>query len=758
MAVFAKIARADFLLGIILAIVLLHILHYHKRLSIISSLFISFLLFYVYFTYTNIEGPVKDERVQQLTFRILETPFINGDRLETKIKTNNGEKLLLSYWIPLESEKQKLINEINIGLVCQLDGDLYSPKKPRNRHAFDYAKYLKTEKISYIFSPEQFSHSHCVQAKLSLYERLLKIRNNSIQSIEKFFPDEVEVFITALLFGEKRMMDRDIQEAYQRLGLSHLLAISGLHVGIITTFFYFIFLRIGITKERTRTILLVILPFYAMIAGGAPSVLRAVMMTWLVLFFLKWRKIVHPLDAIGLTFIILLVYNPFFLDHVGFQLSFTVATALLLSKQIFARETQWFKSSLLVSLISQLISFPLLIYHFFEFHLLSFIINIVYVPIYSIVLLPMSLVSFIIIEFIPKIANLFVVPLSFLFNLMNKIAQSIAKYEIFTITVGRPEKLILVIFFISMIIVFILMEQKNWWRNKTLYFLVLFPFLLQKLFVTYSPIGEVAFIDVGQGDSIFIQLPFGQGNYLIDTGGVIDMPMEEWQVRTNRFDPGKNIVVPFIKSKGISKIDKLILTHGDMDHIGSTTSIMENLNVKELVVGKTINKKAMELEIISEAKKRGIKITEVYEGAKWEKGKGNFFVLAPQRFAQASNDASIVIYGNFGGKKWLFTGDLEKSGEEQLVVNYFELPVDVLKVGHHGSLTSTSSFFLDHIDPLVAVISVGEKNRYGHPSKRVIDDLQKRRILVYRTDEHGAVYYRFFLTKGYFTTVFPNKK
>lgn len=255
----------------------------------------------------------------------------------------------------------------------------------------------------------------------------------------------------------------------------------------------------------------------------------------------------------------------------------------------------------------------------------------------------------------------------------------------------------------------------------------------------YSPIGEVTFIDVGQGDCIFIRLPFNQGNYLIDTGGVLHFAQEEWKKREKPFDPGESIVVPFLKSKGITKLDKLILTHGDIDHVGSSGVIFEHMQIDELIVGQTQEKSNAEQEIIKLARANQTKVTYAFNGLYWSQGKNQFFILAPEKNAKASNDASIVIYAKLGMKRWLFTGDIEKDGEEQLIQKYPNLQVDILKVGHHGSNTSTTDRFLKVVQPKVAVISVGENNLYGHPHKEVIERLEDDDIKTYRTDEHGAI-------------------
>jgi competence protein ComEC len=336
---------------------------------------------------------------------------------------------------------------------------------------------------------------------------------------------------------------------------------------------------------------------------------------------------------------------------------------------------------------------------------------------------------------------------------VNRFAEWVYQFDIFHIVLGRPPLILFLVFFIFYFIGFALFERDGLKKKKLLLTLFLVPVFLQIIMVKFSPVGEVTFIDVGQGDSILIRLPFNQGNYLIDTGGKVTFPLEDWQERRTNFDPGEDIVVPFLKSRGISKIDKLILTHGDSDHTGSALAILENFRIGQVLVGDTLEKKEIELNIINEAKKRGIPITKVSAGMQWEEAGHKFFIIAPEKAAVSSNDASICIYSKLGGQSWLFTGDLEEIGEREVIEQFPQLEVDVLKVGHHGSKTSTTELFLSKIKPEFGVISAGRDNRYGHPHQEVLERLNAHKVMIYRTDIHGAVTYKYFLNRGNFSTV-----
>jgi competence protein ComEC len=270
------------------------------------------------------------------------------------------------------------------------------------------------------------------------------------------------------------------------------------------------------------------------------------------------------------------------------------------------------------------------------------------------------------------------------------------------------------------------------------------------MFPYFNPYGNITFLDVGQGDAILIQLPYAKGTYMIDTGGAIVLPKQEWQKRKNEFSVGDDIVVPYLQSKGIRRIDKLILTHGDMDHVGAALEVLSSVWVGEVVLGRKNSYSDMEQHILQEAQQKGAAIALAGNGMKWRNGDSYFEVLSPFGEEEKENDQSIVLRVRVGGLTWLFTGDLEERGEDQLITSYSNLSADVLKVGHHGSKTSTSDALLETVRPRIAIISAGRKNRYGHPHEEVLQRLTRHGAEIWRTDENGAIMYIFSKRKGTF--------
>ena len=753
--VFSFLSYHHFSLGLTVTVSYLYLLQHRLKQRFIFILLVSYgicLLFFFFYFESQNQDPVEKKIDLDISFSAY--PKFDGDKLSATVKTDTGEKLALTYYVRTEEEKTKWSSILQPNTICTVNGTLKTPPEPTNPNAFNYRQYLQTQNIKYLISVDTIQT--CQKGKVTFYTNLLTYREKSMALMNHYFPEQIAPFINALLFGNDDQMDETTAEAYRQLGLSHLLAISGLHVTIISGCIYFILLRLGISRESVRIVMLCFLPIYAVISGAAPSVIRAVVMAWLVLFLSRWKTVIHPVDALAISFIMFVFINPFILYHVGFQLSYLVTFGLLLSKSFFERTKNSLENSFWIALLSQLVALPILLNYFYEFSFLSIFLNIIYVPLYSVIILPLCLITYFLLSFFPSIGQLGVDLLTLIFSNVNRFAEWVHQVDIFHIVLGRPSLGLFLAFFIFYFLGFALFERDGLKKKKLVFTLFLVPIFLQILMVKFSPVGEVTFIDVGQGDSILIRLPFNQGNYLIDTGGKVTFPLEDWQERRKNFDPGEDIVVPFLKSRGISKIDKLILTHGDSDHTGSALAILENFRIGQVLVGDTREKKEIELNIMNEAKKRGIPITKVSAGMQWEKAGHKFFVIAPEKAAVSSNDASICIYTKLGEYSWLFTGDLEEMGEKELIEQFPQLKVDVLKIGHHGSKTSTSELLLSKIKPELGVISAGRNNRFGHPHQEVLERLKAHKVMIYRTDIHGAVTYKYFFEKGNFSTMVQN--
>lgn len=725
-----------------------------KAPRLIIYVVLTFVIFHLYMNIvdtkyrTSLSG---EEKV--IKGAIVSLPILDGDRLSFELRTSSNEKVLVNYYLASKKEKHSF-ETLSVGSICELTGVLKPPPTPGIPKQFNYRTYLKHKNIFWIQALNK--SPHCIPSANSLSIKIHQIRQNVLHDIETFYPNELKGIAASLLIGDKSQLTSEVAEAYQDLGLSHVLAVSGLHVGVIGGILFWLLIRSGVTRQRAFEILFFFYPFYIVLAGGAPSVIRASVMAMAVLVSLRFRYKPNPLDAISVACILILFYKPNYVYHVGFQLSFIISFALIISSSTLLKMyNSLFSQVFAVSLLAQIVSLPLVIYHFYEISLFSLPLNIIYVPVVSIIVLPSILL----------LAFLRLIPIPYFFQIASTILSFIVKifHDLFvwvnefnmSLIYGSPSYLIIVSMLLVSFFVLLLWESKQFLKGLSLW---LVTSLIVYLLPYANPYGEVTFLDVGQGDCIIIKLPFQKQVMVIDTGGI---PMfgeeEEWQKKRGVFDTGEDLIVPYLKSKGIRSIDYLLLTHGDYDHVGGAKGILKEMNVKTILMDRSKEQTKVEKEFSDIARSKGTKVYRAKEGVSWKSGDAIFSILQVMQ-TDEENDGSIVMLLELGGYRWLLTGDIEEEGEAHLLKTSAEIKAEILKVGHHGSNTSSSQQLIEAVDPEIAIISSGENNRYGHPDPIVVERLEKSGTKVLRTDINGSISYTFRANKSGKWNVVRNEK
>ena len=743
-----------FILCIVSALLLALRSNVKNAILFFSVILLFFLISHIHahFNQTRLSGNESRHIV-----RFIDVTSIDGASVQAIVKNSENEKLLLTYYFRTEKEKTDFKTMFRIGMVCAVPGSLETPSPNRNPGAFNYQKYLYSQNIHWILRSEKLPLQDCIADRPALVERIKSIRLNGLRKIEASYLPESKGFAAALLFGDSSMIEQPVYNAYKELSLVHILAISGLHVAALCAGLMFLLVRLGITRERAKLLLVILMPVYAVLAGGAPSVLRACVMVMIFLCLSLCKVRGSAMEILILVFLLLLAANPFYLQNSGFQLSFFITFGLLASRNILERMQMRgpLLQSLGLTVICQLCSMPIILFHFHQFSLYGFLLNIIYIPLFTVCLLPLTMISFfwslLHLPFQPFFFNL----MEFLFRWSSNAAEVASQLPFSSLSFAKPSLLFAMLLLCTILGLFYFwntLSKKQIVRALVLCITLLFIHYNEQL---WSPYGEIIFIDVGQGDSILIKQPFGGGVYLIDTGGILRFGEEEWQKRTNVFEPGEHIVVPFLKSKGIRSIDKLILTHDDQDHIGGAVAVLNGIDVKEIVIPEVLREEFRTTALVNEAVKQEIKVDMLKTGDGWEKRGDSFTVLHPDTHRGDSNESSLVLYARINGMKWLFTGDMGKESEAVLTREWPKLEVDYLKVGHHGSHTSSSADFIDTLSPKAAIISAGENNRYGHPHADVLETFDERGVSIFRTDKMGAVSYTYLFGRGTFTAELP---
>jgi competence protein ComEC len=675
--------------------------------------------------------------------KIVSLPELDGDHLTFQMKLQNTEKVRVSYYL---HDKQQVpgVKRYRYGMMCRFSGELKEPSAARNFYGFDFRQFLYQQHIHWQLTPDELSRFSCINGDYSLYDRLQQWRGSGIRWIEMHFPKDTRGIAEALLFGERKDVSENVLNSYQDLGVIHLLAVSGLHVGLVVSALYLLLIRIGMTKERSLELLLFVVPLYIVMTGAAPSAVRAGFMAMVVLVALRFKRRLHALDGISWVALFMLAVNPYVLFQVGFQLSFLISFTLIVSAPYIQSHYETRLAQLIaVSVISQLIALPILLYRFYGISILSLPFNLMFIPFISLFVLPVLFIAFFTSIFAPLLAQPLLSVLDFAIRFSHGLLVNIDSLQWGMLVFGKPS--LSIVFLLYVVIFYGLMKWEGGGGRcrfvkptVALVAVCLFQWVAPYL----SESGEVTMLDVGQGDSILIELPHRKAVYLIDTGGTLSFGEQEWQKQNHAFDVGKDVVLQELKARGIRKLDRLILTHGDEDHIGGAAALLGHVRIKEMLYGKGPITKPFVKELLTHASALGIPIIRVGEGMGWKVDGATFSILNPSG-SETGNSRSIVIAARLGELRWLFTGDLEKEGERRLIDDYPNLKVDVLKAGHHGSKTSTSEDFLRMIRPRLALISVGEHNLYGHPSPEVIERLKENKVKVLRTDQRGAIRFRY---------------
>ncbi len=682
--------------------------------------------------------------------RVCEEPVDRGERREFIVKADSlfsGQAHLPARGKVLVYSYVRISGRVSLGDRILIGGTVRPPPAPRNPGEFDYRAYLATRGIHAVLYQSRFSRLRIVDKKEgnSLYGSIIIPLRRSMRRVflEAAGPTAAS-FLNAVILGDRSSLTPDLRENFARAGVVHILAVSGLHVGFVLLIISGLGLLLRLNRHWRLGFTLAALGLYVLLTGAKPPVVRASLMGALYLCGGLLERKTDPLNLIGVAALLLLFLNPDFLFDAGFQLSFGAMLGILLlyprlaALRLFREKTgasRYLTAALLVSLTAQIGTLPLTLFYFQRLPLLSLVTNLIAIPLAGLVTALgfttwfASLVS-------SWLASIYGGLTREVISLLTFIVARVSGLSFASITFPQPSLW-------TVLEIYLALAAAVAWPKKRLRLGLIYTFLLIISFQVWrgaiDPPGRTLRwlqFDVGQGDAALLRLPRGKA-ILIDGGD-----------RTASFDYGERVILPYLRREGIKKLDLVIVSHPHNDHIGGLAAVIKSVRIGRIIVPNIDFPTQLYRELLSRAGERQIPVTRLAIAD--TVGLPGVRILLRQPFRQPpvekglpdANNMSIVAKVMYGGIALLFLGDAERKAEQLLLAQQFPLRADGVKIGHHGSSTSSSLPFIDRIGPGQAVISVGAGNRYGHPSEQVIRRLQENGMTVLRTDQEGALLFR----------------
>ena len=557
------------------------ILQSRYLIKILAAIFLTLAIIYTK-TYNFTSKYQKEEN----TFTGIVTKYeLRENKLILEIKTK--EKLIVHY-----KYEDKILSSLSYGDKLLIKGVLKEPSSLNIPNTFNYKKYLYNKKIYYIvdaYSIDKIenNNNYLYTIKNTLYKKI-----NNLKSAD---------YIKTLLFGDNTL-STDINNSYRINGISHLFSVSGMHINIITSIIYFYLNKITYNKKIKYIITDIFLLLY-LIFVGTSSILRSTIMNILFSINFMFKLNIGKIDILFLTLIISIVVNPSIIYDLGFIYSYLISFFLIMYSP---KTKSKLKKVIYTSFISFIVSFPITIYSTYEINIISIILNIILVPIISTIILPLTILTLV----FPIIDNI----LFLITNILEEVSLYISQIEVTKFIFPRPSRIYIIIYYIISIIV---LKRKK--RTYLIFGLIIFQYLLPY----FNNNLELTMFDVGEADSILITYPHIKSNILIDTGKT------EYTMI--------NGIIPYLKSKGIKKINYLIITHGDLDHIGGALTLTKNFKVENIILNNN-DYTELELELIENNK------NIIHNNVQKIKTSKNYLYFLNNQKNTNENDSSLILY------------------------------------------------------------------------------------------------------------------
>lgn len=658
---------------------------------------------------TRASTATEDETCQLICEVQADTIEINGDRVTFDARGAKGKLAVTIYAPKDELTHWRTLRSYNLQLKAQ--GTLSKGAPQRNLGGFSYQNYLFAHGYSGSFQVKKILERKTTQAKLSV----TSIRGGLITHVETIFSPQTALYLKALLFGHKDGAFQSVAQGFKQTGILHLFSISGLHLWFFFGLIDKLLRRLGLTKEESFLPMVLVLLGGFWLFGGSASVLRASCAVFLQRFLALGNWHLSALDRFSIVLLGVQVIWPTYLLTTGGQLSLYLSWLLLYVTQ---RSGKW-QQGIWLSILPA----PLMMYLFAEWSWAGGILTVLCVPLFSWVLLPGSIL-FLGVSLVVTLPEAVLKFIEAFFTILGSVLNGGSMFSFIT---GQPPLLLVIGCLLGGVYLY---EHRSKWTVVVAIFL--------PLLVGSFPMDQrISFVDVGQGDSIVFRSRGNQEVTVLDTGGRLDFKAswaKGYQAANSEYT-----LIPFLKAQGVRRISRLILTHGDVDHMGDAFSLFQSFTIEELLLPAGCQEHENIQQLLRQLPKTTL-VREILAPA-YIGGVFSLEALSPRTPGKGENEDSLVLSARLGQQRFLFTGDLDQAGEKQLLRDYPHLRADVLKVGHHGSRSSTAPEFLHQLGVSEAVISCGRKNSFGHPHAEVLTALNEANVKVWRTDQQGMVYY-----------------
>ncbi len=626
-----------------------------------------------------------------------------------------------------------------IGSAVLIRGTKELFQTARNPGQFDHRMYEAVRGMDYCLFRAGIIRTDNRYSPLG--ELSVRIRERLGAIYDKYADREDAGVLKAMTLGDRGSLDPRIKELYRRAGIAHVLSISGLHISLLGYGLFRLLKRLGAGKTGAAVTGAVIMGGYCMLTGNAASTVRAVSMFVLCAFAEGIGRTYDLLSALSFTLIVMLLNRPMLIHDTGFLLSFTAVLGIGLSDMIFGKNpgktsderralSEKLLSVLKADLSVNLVTFPVMAFSFFQFSLLSPLLNVILIPFMGSLLTASFSVVFTALVF-PAAAFL---PAAFCHIILTIYERGCSICEAVPgamLTVGQPSVKRILIYYLLFSLLILLRKRQGGGKKKRIAFIIA-VMALPALFLIRGGGTEITVLDIGQGDCIYIRSEEGL-TMLIDCGSSSESSVARYRV------------VPFLRSRGIKRIDLCVVTHTDADHINGFEELFnmekgEGVGAGCLLMPEIGNPDEAYRRLVTEAEAAGCKVRLLSAGETFTDGKTAFRCLNPERgfSPEDKNTGSVVLEMTLGEFSAVFTGDVQDEGEA-LAAERLAGKCTLLKVAHHGSKNSSTEEFLRRASPRIAFISCGRDNRYGHPHEEAINRIEQYTKNIFITAECGAI-------------------